>query len=400
MTAELEKVEAALKGLQNEKRDVSSTAGSVVHEAGDLVDGVVPVKREDAISGLAGQLLPSLTKQGILPEVTDLKQLTGLLNVLNANSLLSNVEQVLGGLVSGLPLVGDLLKRDDAISGLAGQLLPSLTKQGILPEVTNLTQLTNLLNVLNANSLLSNVEQVLGGLLNNLPLKGLPLVGDLLKREEGGLLGGLTEGILKRDDAISGLAGQLLPSLTKQGILPEVTDLKQLTGLLNVLNANSLLSNVEQVLGGLVSGLPLVGDLLKRDDAISGLAGQLLPSLTKQGILPEVTNLTQLTNLLNVLNANSLLSNVEQVLGGLLNNLPLKGLPLVGDLLGGLKRDDPISSLAGQLLPSLTKQGILPQVTDLKQLTGLLNVLNVNGLLGNVEQLLGGLLNGLPLKGL
>ena len=334
MTAELEKVEAALKGLQNEKRDVSSTAGSVVHEAGDLVDGVVPVKREDAISGLAGQLLPSLTKQGILPEVTDLKQLTGLLNVLNANSLLSNVEQVLGGLVSGLPLVGDLLKRDDAISGLAGQLLPSLTKQGILPEVTNLTQLTNLLNVLNANSLLSNVEQVLGGLVSGLPLKGLPLVGDLLKREEGGLLGGLTEGILKRDDAIS------------------------------------------------------------------GLAGQLLPSLTKQGILPEVTNLTQLTNLLNVLNANSLLSNVEQVLGGLLNNLPLKGLPLVGDLLGGLKRDDPISSLAGQLLPSLTKQGILPQVTDLKQLTGLLNVLNVNGLLGNVEQLLGGLLNGLPLKGL
>ena len=268
MTAELEKVEAALKGLQNEKRDVSSTAGSVVHEAGDLVDGVVPVKREDAISGLAGQLLPSLTKQGILP------------------------------------------------------------------EVTNLTQLTNLLNVLNANSLLSNVEQVLGGLVSGLPLKGLPLVGDLLKREEGGLLGGLTEGILKRDDAIS------------------------------------------------------------------GLAGQLLPSLTKQGILPEVTNLTQLTNLLNVLNANSLLSNVEQVLGGLLNNLPLKGLPLVGDLLGGLKRDDPISSLAGQLLPSLTKQGILPQVTDLKQLTGLLNVLNVNGLLGNVEQLLGGLLNGLPLKGL
>ena len=334
MTAELEKVEAALKGLQNEKRDVSSTAGSVVHEAGDLVDGVVPVKREDAISGLAGQLLPSLTKQGILPEVTNLTQLTNLLNVLNANSLLSNVEQVLGGLVSGLPLVGDLLKRDDAISGLAGQLLPSLTKQGILPEVTNLTQLTNLLNVLNANSLLSNVEQVLGGLVSGLPLKGLPLVGDLLKREEGGLLGGLTEGILKRDDAIS------------------------------------------------------------------GLAGQLLPSLTKQGILPEVTNLTQLTNLLNVLNANSLLSNVEQVLGGLLNNLPLKGLPLVGDLLGGLKRDDPISSLAGQLLPSLTKQGILPQVTDLKQLTGLLNVLNVNGLLGNVEQLLGGLLNGLPLKGL
>ena len=350
MTAELEKVEAALKGLQNEKRDVSSTAGSVVHEAGDLVDGVVPVKREDAISGLAGQLLPSLTKQGILPEVTDLKQLTGLLNVLNANSLLSNVEQVLGGLVSGLPLkglplVGDLLKREE------GGLLGGLTE-------------------------------------------------GILKREEGGLLGGLTEGILKRDDAISGLAGQLLPSLTKQGILPEVTDLKQLTGLLNVLNANSLLSNVEQVLGGLVSGLPLVGDLLKRDDAISGLAGQLLPSLTKQGILPEVTNLTQLTNLLNVLNANSLLSNVEQVLGGLLNNLPLKGLPLVGDLLGGLKRDDPISSLAGQLLPSLTKQGILPQVTDLKQLTGLLNVLNVNGLLGNVEQLLGGLLNGLPLKGL
>ena len=350
MTAELEKVEAALKGLQNEKRDVSSTAGSVVHEAGDLVDGVVPVKREDAISGLAGQLLPSLTKQGILPEVTDLKQLTGLLNVLNANSLLSNVEQVLGGLVSGLPLVGDLLKRDDAISGLAGQLLPSLTKQGILPEVTNLTQLTNLLNVLNANSLLSNVEQVLGGLVSGLPLKGLPLVGDLLKREEGGLLGGLTEGILKREEG--------------------------------------------GLLGGLTEGI------LKRDDAISGLAGQLLPSLTKQGILPEVTNLTQLTNLLNVLNANSLLSNVEQVLGGLLNNLPLKGLPLVGDLLGGLKRDDPISSLAGQLLPSLTKQGILPQVTDLKQLTGLLNVLNVNGLLGNVEQLLGGLLNGLPLKGL
>ena len=246
MTAELEKVEAALKGLQNEKRDVSSTAGSVVHEAGDLVDGVVPVKREDAISGLAGQLLPSLTKQGILPEVTDLKQLTGLLNVLNANSLLSNVEQVLGGLVSGLPLVGDLLKRDDAISGLAGQLLPSLTQQGILPEVTNLTQLTNLLNVLNANSLLSNVEQVLGGLLNNLPLKGLPLVGDLL-------------GGLKRDDPISSLAGQLLPSLTKQGILPQVTDLKQLTGLLNVLNVNGLLGNVEQLLGGLLNGLPLKG---------------------------------------------------------------------------------------------------------------------------------------------
>ena len=181
MTAELEKVEAALKGLQNEKRDVSSTAGSVVHEAGDLVDGVVPVKREDAISGLAGQLLPSLTKQGILPEVTNLTQLTNLLNVLNANSLLSNVEQVLGGLLNnlplkGLPLVGDLLgglKRDDPISSLAGQLLPSLTKQGILPQVTDLKQLTGLLNVLNVNGLLGNVEQLLGGLLNGLPLKGL-----------------------------------------------------------------------------------------------------------------------------------------------------------------------------------------------------------------------------------
>lgn len=94
--AELEKVEAALKGLENEKR------GDVVEGLTDNLSNVL--KRDDAISGLAGQLLPQLTQNGLLPEVTDLKQFTGLLNVLNAKGLVGDLSQLLTSLLGGLPL--------------------------------------------------------------------------------------------------------------------------------------------------------------------------------------------------------------------------------------------------------------------------------------------------------
>ena len=327
--AELEKVEAALKGLENEKR------GDVVEGLTDNLSNVL--KRDDAISGLAGQLLPQLTQNGLLPEVTDLKQFTGLLNVLNAKGLVGDLSQLLTSLLGGLGDLGGLLpvkrdilsdvskelglKRDDPVSSLAGKLLPQLTQQGILPEATSLTQLTSLLNVINAKGLLSTVTSgVLSSLGDLGNLEGLlPIKRDILS-DASKELG------LKRDDPVSSLAGKLLPQLTQQGILPEATSLTQLTSLLNVINAKGLLSTITS---GVLSSLGNLGNLeslvpiLKRDDAISGLAGQLLPQLTQNGLLPEVTDLKQFTGLLNVLNAKGLVGDLSQLLTSLLGGLPL-----------------------------------------------------------------------------
>ncbi|OJJ87394.1 uncharacterized protein ASPGLDRAFT_1169782 [Aspergillus glaucus CBS 516.65] len=104
-------------------------------------------------------------------------------------------------------------------------------------------------------------------------LSDIPLVGDLLQRDEGLVDLPVVDGLLRRDDAISGLAEQITPQVTK---VVQDLNVQQVTGLLNVLNVNGLLTNVESVLdnllgGGLLKGLTggLLGDLLKRDDAIS-----------------------------------------------------------------------------------------------------------------------------------
>ncbi|EYE94229.1 uncharacterized protein EURHEDRAFT_524047 [Aspergillus ruber CBS 135680] len=191
-------------------------------------------------------------------------------------------------------------------------------------------------------SQLQNVEKLLKQLSGGEEKRQLADIGvganvNVLKRD--GILGDLTNSLpldnIKRDDAISGLAEQITPQVTQviQGL-----NVQQVTGLLNILNVNGLLTNVESVLdnllgGGLLKGLTggLLGGILKRDDAISSLATQLLPKLTKGGILPEDLNVEQLTGLLNVLNVNNLLTGVEGLVQGLLGGLPLKGL--TGNLL-------------------------------------------------------------------
>lgn len=241
----------------------------------------------------------------------------------NVNGALAEVHQVTGD-VQGL-LSKTLGTKDEAqVNKLVSQL-QSVEKA--LKQLSGGEEKRQLLDVgVGANV---DVAKRDGG------LSDLPVLGGLLQRDEGlsdlPVLGDL----LKRDDAISGLAEQITPQVTKvvQGL-----NVQQVTGLLNVLNVNGLLTNVDSVLdkllgGGLLKGLTggLLGDLLKRDDAISGLASQILPKLTKGGILPEDLNVQQLTGLLNILNVNNLLTGVEGLVQGLLGGLPLKGL--TGNLL-------------------------------------------------------------------
>ncbi|BCR84849.1 uncharacterized protein ACHE_20307A [Aspergillus chevalieri] len=256
----------------------------------------------------------------------------------NVNGALAEVHQVTGD-VKGL-LSNVLGTKDEAqVNKLVSQLE---NVQKALEGLTGSEQKRDLLNVgVGADVDVLKRDDVLGDLTKTLGLKrdegllgDLPLVGDL-KRDEG-LLGDLPlVGDLKRDDAISSLAEQITPQVTQvvQGL-----NVQQITGLLNILNVNGLLTNVESVLsnllgGGLLKGLTgnLLGGILKRDDAISSLASQLLPKLTQGGILPQDLSVEQLTGLLNILNVNNLLTGVESLVQNLLGGGLLKGL--TGDLL-------------------------------------------------------------------
>ena len=170
VTGQVDSLVNTLEGTVKDVPAVGPTVGGALGSLTKTVEGALapvtsnlPIKREDPVSQLAGNLLPQLNSLGVLPQGVGLQQLTGLLNTLNAKGLIGNLEQVLGGLLNGGLLKG-LLKRDDEISQLASNLLPELLQNNILSNV-GVDQLSTLLNTLSANGLLTNVQSLLGGLL-------------------------------------------------------------------------------------------------------------------------------------------------------------------------------------------------------------------------------------------
>ncbi|ODM22091.1 hypothetical protein SI65_02937 [Aspergillus cristatus] len=288
------------------------------------------------VTAVTGAAIPNVN--GALAEV---HQVTGDVKGLLSNVLGTKDEAQVNKLVSQLENVEKALK---ALTG--GEQKRQLLNVGVGADVDVLKRGALLGGTgselgSTVDNTVSGVGKTVDGVVSNLKRDGdllgdLPLVGDILKRD-GDLLGDLplVGDILKRDDAISSLAEQITPQVTQvvQGL-----NVQQITGLLNILNVNGLLTNVESVLGnllggGLLNGLTggLLGGVLKRDDAISSLASQLLPKLTQGGILPQDLSVEQLTGLLNILNVNNLLTGVESLVQNLLGGGLLKGL--TGDLL-------------------------------------------------------------------